>query len=187
MVRVLVLSKDNTIKRNVINILDKTKYNILNADIDSKEAFSYSRKINAEVVIVHSSFINNNYVLFDQLINNKRNLVIYLSSKFELGYLYSVIESPRFYLLNDLKYQGLNEILEIMEKNNAIIDKLEKKIDNLKDKVQEDKLVKQAKLLLINKGMTEEEAYKYILKKSMNERITKKQAAQKIMEGSDIW
>lgn len=41
---------------------------------------------------------------------------------------------------------------------------------------------KKAKTLLIKKGHTEEEAYKQILKTSMNERITKKLAAKKIIE-----
>lgn len=185
MKKVLLLINDLTIKRNVFNALDKNKYNVISYNESVTSVITYCRMVDVKIVILYNSYVGNNYLILDQLVNSKNYLIIYLSSKLEMGYLYSIINNPKFELLSDIKYHSLNEIIEIMEKNNEVIDRLQKTIDNYKEKEIEEKIFKKAKLLLIKNGMEEEAAYRYILKKSMNERITKKLAAQKILKEGD--
>ncbi|MBO5542112.1 MAG: ANTAR domain-containing protein, partial [Acholeplasmatales bacterium] len=57
-------------------------------------------------------------------------------------------------------------------------------LDAYKDKINEERLVRKAKLYLMNEyNIDEEEAYKKILRKSMDERISKLQAAKNILGG----
>lgn len=139
-----------------------------------------------DIVIFHNSYLKNNYNIIDQLINTKKFIVIYYTALFEIGYLYSVIDSPRFFLINDSKANCCNEIIKLMQKNLVKVEVLEREVEKYKDIILEEKILKKAKLFLIKKGYKEEEAYKLILKKSMNERITKKVAAQKILEEGEF-
>lgn len=59
-----------------------------------------------------------------------------------------------------------------------------KKQTTVEDKMAEIRLVNKAKWALIEKkGMTEEEAHKYIEHMAMDERITRKEAAEKVLKG----
>ena len=61
-------------------------------------------------------------------------------------------------------------------------DKLLTSNKRLEDKIEELKLVDRAKCLLImHEGMDEQEAHKYIEKKAMDLRISRREVAQKII------
>ena len=85
-------------------------------------------------------------------------------------------------MLSDDKLMGINEILTIMQKDISIISNLEDKVSMYKEKMDEERLVRRAKLALIKyKKFTEDEAYRYILKRSMDERISKSLSAKRII------
>ena len=63
------------------------------------------------------------------------------------------------------------------------ISSAEKKITKLEDKMEELRIVSRAKLVLVEKkGMTEEDAQKYILKQAMDRGITKRAVAEDILD-----
>ncbi len=181
MKKVLILANDLSYIKMLNSNLDKTKYTIVIGDLENRNPFSFCLNSLADVILIHQSFMKN-YTLLHQLVATNRFLIIYLSKKNEAGSLYSIMNNSRFYLLNDLKYYCINEIIDIMTKDNSILLSLELEKNKLSEKLEEEQWIKKAKTLLIKKGHTEEEAYKQILKTSMNERITKKFAAKKIIE-----
>ncbi len=61
--------------------------------------------------------------------------------------------------------------------------RLEKKLADTADKIEEIRLVSKAKLVLMERqGMTEDEAHRYILKEAMNHGISRRKAALRILE-----
>ena len=157
MKKILLLAKDIGFAKKISSIIDRNRYILMEDSGSSQNIFSFCLNIGADVILIHSSFLGN-YTIFDQL----------------------------FYLLNDLKYYCINEIIELMLRDIDFISSLEAERDRYKDAVEEEKWIKKAKVMLLKKGYTEAEAYKFILKKSMDERITKKIAAKKIIEEEGV-
>jgi AmiR/NasT family two-component response regulator len=62
----------------------------------------------------------------------------------------------------------------------------EKKIKSLEDKITEIRFVARAKLMLIQNGMNEEEAERYIIKQAMDGGVRKSVVAEEIIENGGI-
>ena len=60
--------------------------------------------------------------------------------------------------------------------------KLRKQVRTLEDKMEELKLVSRAKIVLVERGMSEKEAHEYIIREAMNSGLTKRQVAEDIID-----
>jgi response regulator NasT len=63
------------------------------------------------------------------------------------------------------------------------IKKANREVAKLEDKLQEQGLVSRAKLILIQKGMSEDEAHEYIIREAMDRGLTKKAVAEEVIDG----
>ena len=179
--KVILLSNDQVLNRNIEYIIDKQIYQLQILNININSLYTYCCNFKVDICLVHSSVINGYYQIFDMLIASRKCYVIYFSSKMETGQLYNVIGSSRFNILTEQSYYSINDVIQLMIKDSQIIEKLEEEVSLYKEKVEEERMIRKVKLMLIKKlGLTEDEAYKYILKKSMDERISKFNAAKKI-------
>ena len=177
---VFLLSNDLNFLRSLNATINKEQYEISNPKVDVTELYSYCCSFNPDIIIIHSSYLNSYYRIFDMLVN-KKIICIYYSNINEVGLLYNVISNPRFNMFKDINYQSINDVLSIIDKNINIIDSLEANLDKIKEKIEEDRLIKRAKLKLIASGMSEEEAYKLILKNAMDKRISKASSAKEFL------
>lgn len=57
-----------------------------------------------------------------------------------------------------------------------------RKVAKLEDKMEELRLVSRAKLLLVQKGMSEEDAHEFIIRQAMDRGLTKRAVAEEILE-----
>ena len=182
MKKIFVLSNDISFTRKIDEALDKSKYNVSMPSILSNSLFTYCCNFNPDICIVHSSYLNGQYKVLEMLAMAKKCIVVYFTTIVDNSSLYNLLTSPMFYMLEDDKLMGINEILAIMQKDITIISNLEEKVSMYKEKMDEERLVRRAKLALIKyKNITEDEAYRYILKKSMDERISKALSAKRII------
>lgn len=186
MKKIYVFSNDQAFIRNIDRCLNKIKYNVTRVDIPVYEAYRYICSHPVDFIIVHSSYIDNYYTLFDMLLNRKSCGIIYVSRNLEYGNLYNATNDLRFYMIEPGKEESLNDIITIMSRSIIAIDKINDELNIYKEKVEETKLVNKAKVYLIKGGMTEDEAYKFILNQAMNERIAKIEVAKKILRGDLI-
>lgn len=182
MKKIFILSNDISFTRKIDELLDKSKYNVSMPSILSNSLFSYCCNFNPDICIVHSSYLNGQYKVLEMLAMSKKCIVVYFTTIVDNSSLYNLLSSPWFYMLSDDKLMGINEILTIMQKDISIISNLEDKVSMYKEKMDEERLVRRAKLALIKyKKFTEDEAYRYILKRSMDERISKSLSAKRII------
>jgi response regulator NasT len=87
-------------------------------------------------------------------------------------------------MMDDRSNFSLPMIIRIMERDTQLIEAYASENEKLKAKVLEGGLVKKAKSYLMeNRHMSEDEAYKYILKLSMDNRCTKAEIAKNILNG----
>lgn len=73
---------------------------------------------------------------------------------------------------------SLRLILSLQEK----VRKAEKKVNKLEEKMEELRAVSRAKLILVQRGMSEEEAHEYIIRNAMNRGLSKRAIAEEIIE-----
>jgi response regulator NasT len=187
MKKIYILSNDKAFIRNIDRCLDKIKYNVKEVDIKPTEAYGFICAHPVDFIIVHSSYIDNYYNLFDMLLNAKRCGIIYVSRNLEYGSLFNATNDPRFYMIEPGKEEALNDIITIMSRSINAIDRINEELNKYKDKAEEAKLVSKAKLYLMKeKNISEEEAYKYILKCAMDKRLSKLEVSKIILRGDSI-
>ncbi len=184
MKKVFIFSNDKTFERGVMEILPMSEYNVSTPTVEPQSLYSYMLQFHPDVIIIHNSYIRGYYRLFDMLLQSRRCYVIYGSALLEEGALYNALSSSRFFMLDDRFLMGIPMIIKIMERDTLLIEALSSENDKLKAKVLEGGLVKKAKTYLMeNEHMSEDEAYKYILKLSMDKRTSKAEIAKQILNG----
>ena len=173
MKKLYIFSCDQAFNRKIEMSINKGEYSIVLPNITNSMLYSFSINNGLQYVIIHSSFIKGYYQIIDMLLNIKK-IVIYVSNNLEYGALYNAMSSPYFHLMDDKYLIAINELLPYMEKNIKYISSLNNELDKLKASVEEERLVKKAKICLMKAYMLSEgEAYKLILKRSMDERVSK--------------
>ena len=86
-------------------------------------------------------------------------------------------------MIDPERITSLPEVINIMDRDIKLIENLEESLDKVKEKIDEERMVKRAKLYLMKENKWDEEtAYKYILKKAMDERSSKLLAAKSILQ-----
>lgn len=184
MKKVFIMSNDKTFERGVMEALPISLYNVSTPSVEVASLYSYMLQFHPDVIIIHNSYIKGYYRLIDMLLQSKRLYVIYASALLEEGALYNALSSSRFFMMDDRSYFGLPMIIRIMERDTQLIEAYASENEKLKAKVLEGGLVKKAKnYLMENRHMSEDEAYKYILKLSMDNRCTKAEIAKNILNG----
>ena len=90
---------------------------------------------------------------------------------------YGVLTMPK-----PVKKDELERMIRLLTALNDRLRKTQKKLRVMTEKMDELKAMSRAKLILVEKGMTEAEAHEYILREAMNRGLTKKQVAQDIID-----
>lgn len=184
--KIFILSKDSVFARNIEMTLDKARHQIFKPIVDASSLYSYISSFKPDVCIIHKSYVEGSFNLFEQIVCSNRCFVIYFSPMTESGPFYNVINNPSFYMVKDSNYYGINEIIDIMARDKAIIYGLQDSLNKMKMKADEERFVRKAKLELMKlNGFSEEEAYKAILKCAMDFRISKLDAAKKLLRGEN--
>lgn len=180
---IVVADSSETSRKMISNLLVKKGYRIYQAT-DGAGAIRISRKIFPSLVIIDENiwgmkahdaaciieedglstviFVTNspNTAFYEKL--RKMNIFAYINRPINADQLYQVVE---FTLMNSGK-----------------INSLEKKVKKLEDTIADRKKIDRAKgLLMEKKGITENEAYKLLRKKSMDECVSLGKIAEKIL------
>ncbi len=184
--KVFILSKDSIFARNIENALDKARHQTFRPIVEASSLYSYISSFRPDVCIIHKSYVDSTYNLFEQIVSSNRCLVIYCSPTTESGPFYNVMNNPSFYMIKDSNYYGINEIIDIMARDKTIIYNLQDSLDKMRAKAEEERFVRKAKLELMKRNRcSEDDAYKAILKCAMDFRISKLEAAKKLLRGEN--
>lgn len=183
--KIFILANDLKFISKIEPLLDRSKYKIETiTNVKPEEAFNYICKHPCDFIILNNTYLNGFYQLFDMLINANKCNIIYVSPNNEEGALYNVMSSLKFYMINSDRILSIPDLMLLMERDVKILELYKSDLDMYKDKLNEERFVRRAKLYLMKEeNITEDEAYKKILKKSMDERISKLEAAKAILGG----
>lgn len=165
--------------------IKQDKYEIIKSDNKGYKIYNDILQYRPDFCIIHYNSLNGYYPLFRMILDRPNTKIIYVTPIMELGMLESFIDSPYFFVLDEKHIFAIEEIIYSMEKYIAKIELLANKLSEANYKLNEEKMVKKAKIILMKHKLSEDEAYKTILKIAMDLRISKLEAAKKILEKYD--
>jgi response regulator NasT len=93
-----------------------------------------------------------------------------------------LIEYGALTISKPLKVEELERMIKLLIAMNDRLRKTQKKLHSLNEKMEELKVISRAKIMLVEKGMTESEAHEHIIREAMNSGLTKRQVAEEIID-----
>ena len=166
-----MLQKYGNVISNVCRSSGKTRMEIQNIDYDAviinpplsdESGYDIAYEIASSTGVAVLLLIKNEY--FDEISMTAENYGVFTLSK-------------------PFSVASFEHALSFMFASGERMKKLENENKKLMAKIDEMRVINQAKLLLVEKaGMRESQAHRYIEKESMDKRITKKEAAERVIK-----
>jgi len=181
---VVVADSSETSRKMICNLLAKKGYRIYQAT-DGAGAIRIARKIFPNLVIIDENIWGiKAYDAACIIEEDKLSTVIFITSSPNLNFYEKLKRMNVFaYINRPINADQLYQIVEFTLMNSSKISNLEKKVKKLEDTIADRKKIDRAKRLLMEKKhITEDEAYKLLRKKSMDECISLGKIAEKILK-----
>ena len=135
------------------------------------------------VIFTYKNNIPNLPKVLESIVLEKEVFVIYVNNTLSTGEFYNFMSDLYFSIVNEQNIEV--ELLSILNTSLKYIKEINGlKAQNilLKDELGTMKLVNKAKTILISKGLSEADSHKFIQRKAMSLRLSKKQTANLIIE-----
>jgi len=187
MKKILVCADDSLsiIRVERLLLAKNLAYDIQKSPIKKDELFRF------ELIIIHSSWrLSNVFSFIENCVLTKTIPVLYVTSLINIAPFSKIINSSYFTILDENKLDiELPVALTLMIKFKTEIEKVQQEKKELINKEELKQTLKTCKNILIKKGFSENDAQQYILKKAMNNQISKYDACTQIIKennGNDI-
>jgi response regulator NasT len=158
-------------------------YQLVNLSDNIVEVRKYITQRKPISIVVFDDIVNQQYVpLFANLL--RQNIPIIYVFRKHTPIIQQFIGEPFFKTIsNQQVFSSISDTLQLLITFSSHVTKLENENSKLKKKTEMIKVVNDAKIFLIEqRGMSEEESYRHIQKIAMDQRLSKVQAAKKILE-----
>jgi len=177
--KVAIVKSGAYIDQRISRVLDE---NGINGDFVNKVDRTVLNSYQA-IIFTYENNIPNIPKLLEQIVLEKKIHVIYITNTTSIGQLYNLYKDMYFNYVQDIKLDlVLSTILRHTDKYLHEIQALQKQINQAKEETDLLKRTNKAKPILMNKGLSEADSHKFIIKKSMELRITKKKLVNLIIE-----
>lgn len=179
MERILACSEDGLSSLRIGRVLSEGHYTY---DI-VKNPISQENLAHYDLVIFHASYRLSGLIPFiERLVLNKTIPVIFISSTIGIGAVRLLLDHPYFVLIEENRLDSeLAPTLRMVLKFSQELRKMNQSLRQTKTKVESEKMMQKCKKALMERGMSEEEAHRLILKTAMDHHLTKQDACSKIM------
>ncbi|MFZ5965686.1 MAG: ANTAR domain-containing response regulator [Bacillota bacterium] len=181
---ILVADSSETSRKKICDLLIKKGYKIFQAT-DGAGAIRISRSIFPDLVIMDINLWGIHAYEAAHIIEEDRlSTVIFMTNNANRVF-YEKLEHMNVfaYIIKPINSEQLYQTIEFSIMNSNRIKSLTKKVEKLELTLENRKKVDRAKGILMEKlGMVENEAYKLLRKRSMDECITIDKMAEKIIE-----
>jgi response regulator NasT len=169
--RTLIITSGGYLDKRIERILSN---NNINGDITRKLTREMINRYDC-VIFSHNNENPNLPKLIETIVLERKVLVIYINNTTSLGYYYNIINDLFFSMINESTLDiELPLIIKSTSKYTKRISNLEQQVRQLEEDKELQLLTKKAKLVLMKKGFTEAESHKFIQRKSMSMRVSKR-------------
>ena len=177
--RVAVIKNSGNMDTKIGRIL---KNNEINGDFMEKFTRD-SLNMYDTIIFTYKNNIQNLTKVIEQIVLEKKVVVIFINNKLSVGQFYNVLNDLYFSIVNE---QTLDIELPLLLRNNEKYLKeihfLNNEVNVLKESLETINLINNAKRVLSKKGYSEADSHQFIQKKAMDLRLSKKMTATLIIK-----
>ncbi len=182
--RIVVADSSESSREKICNLLNRKGYKTFQAT-DGGGALRISRSIKPDIVILDTNLWGMNaYEVAGIIEGDGLSTVIFVTNRPNSD-LYDYLKKMTLYayIIKPFNPEQVYQMVEFAIMNSNRINALSKKIEKLESTLESRKKIDKAKGLVMEKnGMSENEAYNYIRKKSMDLSISMDRMAEKIIK-----
>lgn len=184
MKRVLIVSKSSENGEALSNYFDKKIYEAVDLACSSEQAKNKTAVYDYDIIVINTPISDESGIMLSEYLAKNTSSCILLIIKKELydNVTNIVCDFGVLTIERPIRKQELETKLRFMAANYARFNTIKQENEKLKSKVDEMKLINRAKAVLIKYlSISEEQAYRYIAKQSMDMRIPKSEVAKQIL------
>ena len=182
--RIIIAESDERVRKQLKEMLTREGYLVLGEATDGVTALQLTRTIHPDIIILELALPGMNGVEVAKIVEENRIAPVVLLCEYRHKEIINRLSQNWLFGYVMKPFQDLNLFLalDIAITQFAKFAKLEDEISKLKKDLESRKIIERAKGLLIkHKNLTEDEAYKFIQKQSMNKRVSKDAIAEALI------
>ncbi len=179
----LVASKDKSFRENIIETLKSRGFSEVHETSDGNRAIALARLEKPGLVVLDDDLNDvNGITAAEKIVSNETLPVILVASSDNAGLVEQALEAGVMgYVCKPVREAELWAVVDLAIHHYEEVVKLREEVHKLKDTLATRKLLEQAKGLLMQNGMTEEQAHRHIQKIAMNRRASLRAVAEAIL------
>lgn len=185
--RIVIADNESIIRMDLRELLEEAGHTVLAEASDGLQAVELARKYSPDLVIMDIKMPEMDGIAAAKIISNDRLAPVLLLTAYSQK---EIVEKAKdsgvlAYLVKPVKEANLFPAIEIaMSRFHEFMD-LEKELEDVKNSLENRKLLDRAKGILIDAhGLTESEAYRRIQQYSMNKRKSIREVAEMIINAA---
>lgn len=181
--RVIVAEDESLIRMDIVEILRENDYDVVAEAADGEEAVALAELHKPDLMVMDVKMPKMDGISAAEAIG-KFNIPVVLLTAFSQTELVDRASQAgaMAYIVKPFTPNDLLPAIRIALSRHDQIVALETEIADLNERFETRKLVERAKGLLLERGLNEPEAFRWIQKVSMDRRLTMKQVAQSVIE-----
>ena len=181
---VLIVSSSEQFNITVKKVLPDRRFDVIEI---RKSASSARRELlvrEYDLVVVNAPLTDGmgNEFVMDVVEKHSSGVILAVPTEVYASVNDHLIEYGVMTLPKPLKLAELERMIRLSIALNDRLRKVHVKLKTLNEKMEELKIVSRAKIVLVERGMSEAEAHDYIIREAMNKGLTKKQVAEDIVD-----
>ncbi|MBP5191744.1 MAG: ANTAR domain-containing protein [Eubacterium sp.] len=181
---VLIVSSSEQFNITVKKVLPDRRFDVIEI---RKSASSARRELlvrEYDLVVVNAPLTDGmgNEFVMDVVEKHSSGVILAVPTEVYASVNDHLIEYGVMTLPKPLKLAELERMIRLSIALNDRLRKVHVKLKTLNEKMEELKIVSRAKIVLVERGMSEAEAHEYIIREAMNKGLTKRQVAEDIVD-----
>ncbi|MCQ2240987.1 ANTAR domain-containing response regulator [Treponema sp.] len=186
--KVLIVSESDTFFDNISSILPKEQFNPILHAKNGGEARRQLLENDSDILLIDSPLSDEHGVLFAENFSETNMGILLLVNADMYDEVCSKVEDHGIVTLpKPNSPQMFYMAVKMLAAMTLRLEKMETKNRSLQEKMNDIRTINKAKWMLIeNQKMSESEAHHYIEKKAMDERLSRREAAERIIEKYEL-
>lgn len=181
---VLIVSSSEQFNITVKKVLPDRRFDVIEI---RKSASSARRELlvrEYDLVVVNAPLTDGmgNEFVMDVVEKHSSGVILAVPTEVYASVNDHLIEYGVMTLPKPLKLAELERMIRLSIALNDRLRKVHVKLRMLNEKMEEMKIVSRAKIVLVERGMSEADAHEYIIREAMNKGLTKRQVAEDIVD-----
>ena len=181
---VLIVSSSEQFNITVKKVLPDRRFDVIEI---RKSASSARRELlvrEYDLVVVNAPLTDGmgNEFVMDVVEKHSSGVILAVPTEVYASVNDHLIEYGVMTLPKPLKLAELERMIRLSIALNDRLRKVHVKLRTLNEKMEELKIVSRAKIVLVERGMSEADAHEYIIREAMNKGLTKRQVAEDIVD-----